>query len=105
MPDPKWLGFFVSVGGQFYTGRLLFNSTKLALDWNSEAISIVITDHPSELLETIMNNTRRNTLLITVAATALVAGAGLASAQGMNERREAPAAAAHDQKAPEGKTD
>jgi hypothetical protein len=50
-----------------------------------------------------MKNTIRNTLLITTAATALVAGAGLASAQGMNERREAPAA--HDQKAPEGKTD
>jgi hypothetical protein len=52
-----------------------------------------------------MKNTTRNTLLITVAAAALVAGAGLASAQGMNERREAPPAAAHDQKAPEGKTD
>ena len=42
-------------------------------------------------------------MLITTAATALVAGTSLASAQGMNERREAPAA--HDQKAPEGKTD
>jgi Protein of unknown function (DUF1236) len=51
-----------------------------------------------------VKNTTRSTLLITVAAAALVAGAGLASAQGMNERREAPAAA-HDQKAPEGKTD
>jgi outer membrane biosynthesis protein TonB len=50
-----------------------------------------------------MKNTIRNTLLITTAATALVAGTSLASAQGMNERREAPAA--HDQKAPEGKTD
>jgi Protein of unknown function (DUF1236) len=40
-----------------------------------------------------MKNTIRNTLLITVAATALVAGGGLASAQGMS------------QKAPEGKTD
>jgi hypothetical protein len=54
-------------------------------------------------LENIMKNTIRNTLLITTAATALVAGTSLASAQGMNERREAPAA--HDQKAPEGKTD
>ena len=52
-----------------------------------------------------MKNTIRNTLLITTAATALVAGAGLASAQGVNDRREAPAAAVHDQKAPEGKTD
>ena len=50
-----------------------------------------------------MKNTIRNTLLITTAATALVAGTSLAAAQGMNERREAPAA--HDQKAPEGKTD
>jgi Protein of unknown function (DUF1236) len=39
-----------------------------------------------------MKNTTRNTLLITAAVTALVAGAGLASAQGMNDRREAPAA-------------
>jgi hypothetical protein len=52
-----------------------------------------------------MKNTIRNTLLITTAATALVTGAGLASAQGVNDRREAPAAAVHDQKAPEGKTD
>jgi hypothetical protein len=50
-----------------------------------------------------MKNTIRNTLLITTAAAALVAGTGLASAQGTNERRETPAA--HDQKAPEGKTD
>jgi hypothetical protein len=54
-------------------------------------------------LENIMKNTIRNTLLITTAAAALVAGTGLASAQGTNERRETPAA--HDQKAPEGKTD
>jgi hypothetical protein len=40
----------------------------------------------------IMRNTIRNTLLMTTAAIALVAGTGLASAQGMNERREAPAA-------------
>jgi hypothetical protein len=51
-----------------------------------------------------MKNTIRNTLLITAAATALV-GAGLASAQGVNDRREAPPAAAHEQKAPEGKTE
>jgi hypothetical protein len=53
----------------------------------------------------IVKNTIRNTLLITAAATALMAGAGLASAQGVNDRREAPAAAAHDQSAPEGKSD
>ena len=52
-----------------------------------------------------MKNNIRNTLLITAATAALVAGAGLASAQGMNERRETPAAAAQDRKAPEGKTD
>src|SRR5580704_17738943 len=51
-----------------------------------------------------MKNTIRNTLLITAAATAL-AGVGLASAQSANDRREAPAAAAHDLKAPEGKTE
>ena len=50
-----------------------------------------------------MKNTMRNTLLIGTAAAVLVAGTGLASAQGTNERREPPAA--HDQKAPEGKTD
>jgi Protein of unknown function (DUF1236) len=52
-----------------------------------------------------MKNNIRNTLMITAATAALVAGAGLASAQGMNERRETPAAAAQDRKAPEGKTD
>jgi hypothetical protein len=46
----------------------------------------------------------RNTLLVTVAATALIAGAGLASAQGTGETREAPGAAAHEPNAP-GKTD
>ena len=50
-----------------------------------------------------MKNNIRNTLLITAATAALVAGAGLASAQGMNERRETPAAAAQDRKSPEGK--
>src|ERR1700683_5459030 len=39
-----------------------------------------------------MKNTMRNTLLVTVAATALIAGAGLASAQGMGESHEAPGA-------------
>ena len=43
----------------------------------------------------------KNTLLITASVAALMAGIGLASAQGMNERREAPAAAAPEQKAPE----
>ena len=52
-----------------------------------------------------MKNTMRNTLLVTVAATALIAGAGLASAQGPGENREAPGAAAHEPKAPGGKTD
>jgi hypothetical protein len=52
-----------------------------------------------------MKNTTRKTLLITAATAALIGGAGLASAQGTNENREAPGAAAHNQKAPEGKTD
>jgi Protein of unknown function (DUF1236) len=52
-----------------------------------------------------MKNTMRNTLLATVAATALIAGAGLASAQGPGENREAPGAATHEPKAPGGKTD
>jgi len=52
-----------------------------------------------------MKNTMRNTLLVTVAATALIAGAGLASAQGTGETREAPGAAAHEPKAPGGKMD
>jgi len=52
-----------------------------------------------------MKNTMRNTLLVTVAATALIAGAGLASAQGPGETREAPGAASHEPKAPGGKMD
>jgi Protein of unknown function (DUF1236) len=44
----------------------------------------------------------KNTLLITASIAALVAGIGLASAQGQNERRDAPAAAGSEQKAPEG---
>jgi hypothetical protein len=52
-----------------------------------------------------MKNTMRHTLLATVAATALIAGAGLASAQGPGENREAPGAATHEPKAPGGKTD
>jgi hypothetical protein len=44
----------------------------------------------------------KNTLLITASAAALLAGIGLASAQGVNERRDAPAAATSEQKAPEG---
>jgi hypothetical protein len=52
-----------------------------------------------------MTNTVRNTLLATVAATALIAGAGLASAQGTGESREAPGAASHEPKAPGGKVD
>jgi hypothetical protein len=44
----------------------------------------------------------KNTLLITASVAALVAAIGLASAQGLNERRDAPAAAPSEQKAPEG---
>jgi Protein of unknown function (DUF1236) len=68
-------------------------------------VSIVITDQQSILLEISMKNTMRNTLLVTVAATALIAGAGLASAQGPGETREAPGAASHEPKAPGGKMD
>jgi hypothetical protein len=46
----------------------------------------------------------KHTLLITVSVAALVAGIGLASAQGLNERRDAPAAGASEQKAPEGQS-
>jgi len=46
----------------------------------------------------------KHTLLITVSVAALVAGIGLASAQGLNERRDAPAAATSEQKAPEGQS-
>ena len=52
-----------------------------------------------------MKNTMRNTLLVTVATAALIAGAGLASAQGTGENREAPGAATHEPKAPGGKMD
>lgn len=52
-----------------------------------------------------MKNTVRHTLLATVAATALIAGAGLASAQGTGENREAPGATTHEPKAPGGKMD
>jgi hypothetical protein len=47
----------------------------------------------------------KNTLLITASVAALVAGIGLASAQGVNERRDAPTAATSEQKAPEGQAD
>jgi outer membrane biosynthesis protein TonB len=47
----------------------------------------------------------KNTLLITASIAALVAGIGMASAQGLNERRDAPAAATSEQKTPEGQTD
>jgi|HubBroStandDraft_6_1064221.scaffolds.fasta_scaffold998932_1 outer membrane biosynthesis protein TonB len=47
----------------------------------------------------------KNTFLITASVAALVAGIGLASAQGLNEHRDAPAAAASEQKAPEGQVD
>ena len=51
-----------------------------------------------------MKNTRK-TLLITAATAALMAGTGLAAAQGTNENRETPGSAAHDQKAPGAKMD
>src|SRR5579859_963257 len=57
------------------------------------------------LLEIKMKNTTRNTLLITVATAAFMAGPGLVSAQDIKGNREAPAPAAADQKAPVGKTD
>jgi hypothetical protein len=57
------------------------------------------------LLENIMKNTIKNTLLISTTAVALIAGAGLASAQNANENTKAPSVAAQDQKAPAGKTD
>jgi hypothetical protein len=47
----------------------------------------------------------KNTSLITASVAALVAGIGLASAQAVNERRDAPAAAASEQKAPEGQAE
>jgi len=47
-----------------------------------------------------MKNTIRNTLLISTATVALIAAAGLASAQSTNESPKAPGAAAQDQKAP-----
>lgn len=50
-----------------------------------------------------MKNTVKNTFLLTAAVAALVAGTSLASAQ--SERREMPAAAAPEQKAPGGKAD
>jgi outer membrane biosynthesis protein TonB len=46
----------------------------------------------------------KNTLFITASVAALLAGIGLASAQGLNERRDAPAAATSEQKAPEGQS-
>ena len=46
-----------------------------------------------------------NILMITASVVTLVAVGGLASAQGLNEHRESPAAAAPEQKAPTGKTD
>src|ERR1700684_2818844 len=52
-----------------------------------------------------MKNTMRHTLLATVADTALIAGAGVASAQGTGETREAPGAATQQPKAPGGKMD
>jgi Protein of unknown function (DUF1236) len=47
----------------------------------------------------------RNTLMITASVAALLAAGGLASAQGTNEHREQPAAAAPEQKAPDSKAD
>jgi hypothetical protein len=46
----------------------------------------------------------KHTLFTTASVAALVAGIGLASAQGLNEHRDAPAAAASEQKVPEGQS-
>ena len=51
-----------------------------------------------------MKNAIQNGLLITAVAT-IAAGANLVLAQGVNERRDVPAAATPTQKAPEGKID
>jgi hypothetical protein len=51
-----------------------------------------------------MKNAIKNGLLITAVAT-IAAGANLVLAQGVNERRDVPAAATPTQKAPEGKID
>jgi hypothetical protein len=82
----------------------LYFCETISLYWNLKSSPLLSSDDISEILDNIMKNTIRNTLLITAAVTAL-AGVGLASAQSANDRREAPAAAAHDQKAPEGKTE
>src|ERR1700730_6608347 len=47
----------------------------------------------------------RHTLMITASVAALMAAGGLAFAQGTNDPGDQPAAAAPEQKAPEGKTD
>src|SRR5579862_1711922 len=73
------------------------------MDWNLKTISWVITDEQTDLSENSMKNPMRNTLLVTFAATALIAGAGLASAQGTGETREAPGATTHEPKAPGGR--
>jgi hypothetical protein len=57
------------------------------------------------ILEIIVKHTTRNTLLGTVAAAALLMGAGLACAQDTKDSHGKPGEAAHDQKAPEGKMD
>jgi uncharacterized protein DUF1236 len=53
----------------------------------------------------LMEISMKNTLLITASIAALVAGISFASAQGLNEHRDAPAAAASEQKAPDGQVD
>ncbi len=50
-----------------------------------------------------MKNTTRNTLLVTVAAAALMVGTGLAAAQDAKEKGQVPAAAATDKQVPPGK--
>jgi hypothetical protein len=51
-----------------------------------------------------MEISMKHTLLITASVAALVAGIGLASAQGLNERRDAPTAAPSEQKASDGQS-
>src|SRR5579864_9774422 len=59
----------------------------------------------SEIKDFTIMNTIKNSLLITAAVATFAAGANLTLAQGVNERRDVPAAAAPAQKAPEGKVE
>jgi hypothetical protein len=95
---------FVLVGQSYTEEFLLYFCETISIYWNLKSSASLFSDYTSKILDNIMKNTMKNTLLITAAVTAL-AGVGLASAQSANDRREAPPAAAHDQKTPEGKTE